>query len=196
MPIPPFSSSGVLPPFVGDDPTQLSARSPYQVSMDELVDSFCTSRDRGRLLIGLNEYRKLLFSGGFTTGFQWIDGSFVENAEVTRGRSPRDIDLVTLFHRPMRYQIDRSSWNLDYAATIKRTYFDQKTIKATFACDAYPVDLDSGVNSLIRNVTYWFGLFTDVRGESGKKGVLQVRLPSDTAEFSHVERAIRGKYDV
>jgi hypothetical protein len=37
---------------------------------------------------------------GLDNGFQWIDGSFVEDVEKSRGRAPGDVDIVTFAHRP------------------------------------------------------------------------------------------------
>lgn len=95
MPIPNFSASGVLPPFVNNNPTDPLSRSPYRATIFELVETFCTSSARANLLLGLNRCRKHLFEGGFVNGFQWIDASFVENIELRENRPPRDIDVFT-----------------------------------------------------------------------------------------------------
>ncbi|MDA1231040.1 MAG: hypothetical protein O2856_09720 [Planctomycetota bacterium] len=31
------------------------------------------------------------------TGFQWLDGSFLEDIELGDGRPPRDLDVVTVY---------------------------------------------------------------------------------------------------
>lgn len=196
MPIPDFASHGALPPFISGDPTLPNARSPYQTTIHEVVDRFCTSAERAKLLKGLNEYRKHLHSGGFISGSQWIDGSFIENVEVLRKRGPKDIDVVTLFHRPLKYQAEPNGWKIDYEAHLHSAFFDSVRMKPTFHCDTYAVDLDVGSRSLVRNTTYWFGLFSDMRGTHTKKGILEIPLAVDPMEFAAVENSIGGKFDV
>lgn len=196
MPIPNFEDHGALPPFILGDPTSAHTRSPYQTSMEEVVERFCTSADRARLLKGLNAYRKHLFSGGFLSGSQWIDGSFVENVELKRKRSPSDIDVVTLFNRPLKYQVQPEMWKKDYEASIFDAYFDTRKMKPAYRCDTYAIDLDSGPRSLIRNSTYWFGLFSDMRGSTGKKGILEISLAVDPMEFTVVDALVGRKFDV
>ncbi|ATX65053.1 DUF6932 family protein [Roseinatronobacter bogoriensis] len=196
MPIPDFAANGALPPFISGDPTIPNARSPFQATMHEVVNRFCTSRERAKLLKGLNEYRKHLHSGGFVSGSQWIDGSFVENVELLRKRSPSDIDVVTLFNRPLKYQTQPKSWEPDYTNHIHRTFFDTVNMKPTYYCDTYAVDLDAGSRSLVRNTTYWFGLFSDMRGSSSKKGILEIPLSVDPMEFAAINQAIGAKFNV
>lgn len=171
MPIPNFAPHGALPPFINGNPTEHSGRSPYRASMQEFVERFCTNSHRAKLLKGLNEYRKHLFHGGFVSGQQWLDGSFIENVEISRKRPPADIDIVTLFNRPIKYQGDQMAWENDYAAQIHNSFFNTRVIKPKYWCDSYGVDLDAGARALVRNTTYWFGLFTDMRGSNGKKGI-------------------------
>lgn len=81
MPIPPYSLDGVLPPFIGargpGDRSDLM--SPYKVSVEEIVRFFGTSDERKRILAGWLEYRKDLRAIGITRGYQWLDGSCVED---------------------------------------------------------------------------------------------------------------------
>jgi len=196
MPIPEFEGHGALPPFISGHPTIPDARSPYPATMQEVVDRFCTSLDRAKLLKGLNEYRKHLHSGGFVSGTQWIDGSFIENVEAIRKRSPSDIDVVTLFHRPVKYQVHSGTWEADYEKHIFGTFFDTRIMKPEYSCDTYCVDLDSAPRALVRNSTYWFGLFSDMRGTSAKKGILEIPLAADPMEFIAIDQKIGGKFDV
>lgn len=190
MPIPHFADHGALPHFILSDATNPSCRSPYRATMLELVQHFCTSRTRANLLSGLNQYRKHLFDGGFSNGFQWIDGSFVENVEETQRRAPRDIDVVTLYNRPAKYQDDSSSWASDYTNHLRREYFDTFAMKPRFNCDTYDIDLDAGGRPLVRNTTYWFGLFSETRNGSTRKGIVELALPKSSREFSAVELKI------
>lgn len=196
MPIPDFASYGALPPFISGRATEQNARSPYQASMIEVVDRFCTSPERARLLKGLNAYRKHLHAGGFTSGTQWIDGSFVENVELLRRRPPNDIDVVTLFNRPLKYQINAASWSADFASHFFPSYFDTKKMKPQYRCDTYPTDLDAGSRALVSNTTYWHGLFSDMREANTKKGIVEVSLTVDAMEFLVVEQKIGGRFNV
>ncbi|WP_417436260.1 DUF6932 family protein [Hoeflea sp.] len=196
MPIPEFADHGALPPFISGHATSPSARSPYPATMLEVVERFCTSLDRAKLLKGLNLYRKHLHSGGFVSGTQWVDGSFIENVEANRKRSPRDIDVVTLFSRPLKYQVDPDTWATDFESHIFGAYFDTRNMKLAYRCDTYGVDLDAGPRALVRNSTYWFGLFSDMRGSAEKKGILEIPLAADPMEFLAIDQAIGGKFDV
>ena len=90
----------VLPPYTGADPTQSATMSPYKVEFLEFAQQFATSQHRADLLNGLIAYREALRNIGLTQGFQWIDGSFVEDVEQSRGRPPADIDVVTFAYGP------------------------------------------------------------------------------------------------
>lgn len=196
MTVPAFSANGVLPPFVNGNPTEPNSRSPYIATMEEIIDVFCTSAARARLLKGLNEYRKHLFQGGFVTGYQWLDGSFVENVELLRGRPPSDIDVVTLFHRPVKYQADDAAWVNDYRLLLHNQFFNTHLIKPKYNCDTYAIDMDAAPKSMIRSTTYWFGLFSDIRGSSEKKGIVEVPLANNPSEFAFIDGMIGGKFDV
>ncbi|MVO15082.1 DUF6932 family protein [Parasedimentitalea huanghaiensis] len=196
MPIPEFADHGGLPPFVNGHPTLPNARSPFSATMQEVVERFCTSEHRAKLLKGLNEYRKHLHSGGFVSGSQWIDGSFVEDVERTQKRNPNDIDVVTLYNRPIKYQADPLSWAADYTNYLRNQFFDTLAMKPAYLCDTYDIDLDAGSRPLVRNTTYWFGLFSDMRGSGSKKGILEVPLAVDPMEFTAVDHAIGSRFSV
>jgi hypothetical protein len=99
--IPNHNQSGVLPPFLPDsDPTKKDAQSPYQVSILEFIQRYATSPERIVILNGFVSYREELRKVGITKGFQWINGSFVEDIEKNSGRPPNDVDIVTFFYKP------------------------------------------------------------------------------------------------
>ena len=50
-------------------------------------------------MAGFLDFRALLHSLGINTGFQWLDGSFMENVELLEQRAPKDIDVVTLSYQ-------------------------------------------------------------------------------------------------
>jgi hypothetical protein len=98
--IPAFGQSDVLPPFIGADATVRAQCSPYVTTCTEIVRRFGISRERLVILRGLLDYRAALSSIGIVHGFQWIDGSFVEDCETIRQRPPGDVDVVTFAYRP------------------------------------------------------------------------------------------------
>ena len=91
--IPDWEYAGVLPANEPDDPTS-EIRSPYTASLFDLVTRFGSTQPRRRLFRGLLNFRAELHGAGLIHGFQWVNGSFVENVEARDGRSPNDIDLV------------------------------------------------------------------------------------------------------
>jgi hypothetical protein len=196
MNIPAFGTNGTLPPFIENSPTIRAKRSPFRATIFEVIDRFCVSRERAELLKGLNAYRKHLFGGGFLTGDQWIDGSFVEDVEKLRGRPPGDIDVVTLFNRPLKYQIDAAAWDVAYEAFIHSNYFSTKRMKPIYRCDTWSIDLNASPTSLVRDTMYWGGLFSDIKKSTEKKGIVSIPLPTDPMEFSAVNSMIEGKFDV
>ena len=94
-----WTVDGFLP---GNDPADSvsSKRSPYSLSLPEFVHRFGQSVERRSLMNGLLRYRALLQQAGLGAGFQWINGSFVEDVERIRGRPPADIDVVTFIFLP------------------------------------------------------------------------------------------------
>ncbi|MBW7864315.1 MAG: hypothetical protein H3C30_07875 [Candidatus Hydrogenedentes bacterium] len=97
--IPEWNPSGVMPPIQSTAPTAME-RSPYPVSLTDFVLRFSTTNKCRAILSGLLGFRAALHSAGLTEGFQWIDGSFIENIEEIESREPADVDVVTFFHLP------------------------------------------------------------------------------------------------
>lgn len=129
MPIPAFTTSGVLPTFVGDTPTNPAQMAPYPASFSDLANRFGTTPQRWALLNGLAAFRSALRATGIVAGFQWIDGSFLEDAETLRGRPPADIDLVTFAVLPPAMP------PRDFAARY-RPLLNLRETKAAYGCDA------------------------------------------------------------
>jgi len=187
--IPAFEQSGVLPPFIGDSPTTPANQAPYKVTLAEFVERFATSAERIDILIGLLKYRIALKSIGINDGYQWIDGSFVENVEIIRGRAPNDVDLVTFAERPVG--VDNSNWREFILSN--RALFDTGYLKAEYKCDAYYVDLAMSPKLLVSQTAYWFGLFSHQRETSLWKGMLQIDLLCD--ETLILTDLIQGGYN-
>ncbi len=170
--IPPYTGSGVLPPYVGADPAQLAGVSPYETTLSELVVRFGTSQERKEILRGYLAHRQALMRFGIN-GVQWLDGSFVENIEMTQGRSPNDIDVVTFFVRPPNLR-DPVAWAAFLAAN--EGIFKPPLAKAQFRTDPYYVDVSFGPLHVIEQASYWSGLFSHQRVTSLWKGLVKVWL--------------------
>lgn len=172
MPIPSFTIDGVLPPFVGPNgpggaPEDLS---PYAVTATEVVATLATSATRQVILKGWLDHRAALRAIGFDRGFQWLDGSFVEDKE------PRDLDLIAFLYRPPGIHDGNALARLMQANI---GLFGRVQVKTTYNLDFFPVDLNGTPEALVSLTRYWLGLFSHRRQDSLWKGMLQVRLEDD-----------------
>ncbi len=172
--IPAFNHSHVLPPFVGDQLSHAES-SPYPVTAGELVSRFAVSPERRTILRGLLDYRAALRGLGFSGGFQWLDGSFVENVEAARGRPPADIDLVTFVYAPSGLSPIQTRQMMDDNAEL----FVKERCKARFRCDTMVINLGKTPERLVQDVRYWYGLFSHRRGDHIWKGMLHLPMDSD-----------------
>ncbi len=189
VPIPHWTSEGVIPPVDAANPVS-SNRSPYRVSLADLVLRFVTSQERTAILQGFLGYRSALHAVGITDGFQWIDGSFTEDIEKIGQRAPNDLDLVTFFKLPAGVpnqsalvERDASLFPVGPAAASL-----QADLKNRFRVDAYlipmpsqPADLNR-VDRLVEQTCYWYGMWSHQRGTQRWKGYLEIDLdPSEDA---------------
>lgn len=92
--IPNWNEIGVIPPMDMEHPTS-AYRSPYKTDILKFVERYATSPQRIEILLGFIKFRKEINKTGLTDGFQWIDGSFIEDVELIEKRPPNDIDVVT-----------------------------------------------------------------------------------------------------
>ena len=174
--LPSFTLSGVLPPYrpeVGATANDVHGRSPYLISPEQLVAAFATTEERKSLLRHLFQYRQSLRALGFH-GYQWIDGSFVEDVETQRGRPPGDIDVVTLSKRPVGFEGD-AHWG-----EFLDEHWDTVTAE-DLDLDCYIVDLSLPPLVVVQQSVYWFGLFSHQRDTSLWKGIVQIELDVDDA---------------
>jgi hypothetical protein len=190
MNIPNMNAAFVLPPFLGNEPNALDDMSPYQVNLEDVVGRFGTTRARRELLRGLLSYRQGLRAIGIIDGWQWLNGSFVEDVEVSRGRAPNDLDLVTFAHVPgnraSKELLALNNWDL----------FGRSEAKARFKCDPYFIDLDKQPEVLVEDTRYVFGLFSHQRGTSRWKGMLRVNLQmTDVAAVTLLDQRERESGD-
>lgn len=190
--IPNFNHSHVLPPFLGNSPSQAAQASPYATTASELVARLGHTPQRCVLLRGLFAYRQALLDLGFSHGFQWLDGSFVENIEVHERRAPNDIDVVTFANTP-------SGLDSAHVLALTQAYpdvFEPARTKRHFGCDAYLVRLDGSPERLVNRAAYYQGLFSHRRSDNLWKGMLMLPLRSDdAAALLALSLSLEGDHD-
>src|SRR5262245_46169853 len=153
MAIPDFDHNQVLPPHLGD-PRHPSQLSPYPSTSEEVCVKFATSQERREILQRWLAFRSRLTGFQIVTGFQWLDGSFLENIEVTENRAPRDLDVITFFLPPP---------DPNYATAILTNFLefvDPDLSKANFQLDHFPVNLARHPYENVEHTRYWTGLFS------------------------------------
>lgn len=165
--IPPWTSDGVLPPINASHPVS-PMRSPYVVSLTDYVLRFGDTAERRAILEGFLRYRAALHAAGLVQGFQWLDGSFLEHIELTEGRAPNDIDVVTFYRLPSGVTQRRLATSLD-------TLIDPGAVKATFCIDGYLVGLGMEPERLVAHNAYWYSVWSHRRSQLWK-GFVQVDL--------------------
>lgn len=167
--IPAWNVAGVLPPIRPGAPGHSPDRSPYEVVLANLVDRFSTTPERVAILDGFLKLRAKFHSLGVVSGFQWVDGSFLEQVEVLDSRPPNDIDVVTFFDLPAGLS-EMDVVNLDPAL------FDHDLVKATYKVDHYPSVLGKTLDAFqIRLISYWYSMWSH-RRDGLWKGFIQVSL--------------------
>lgn len=165
--IPDWTTLGVLPPIDPLNPTSAN-RSPYRVSITDFVLRFATSSERCRIVDGLLRYRFALRELGLCTGFQWLDGSFLEDVETIQSRPPNDVDVVTFYHLPAgdsQHDIQTKSPEL----------FDPGHVKSAYHVDAYVMHLGTAPRLLVRRSSYWYSLWSHRRNLAWK-GFVEIDL--------------------
>ena len=171
--LPGFTISGLLPPYVGTDPTDQRLISPYPTTIDVFTQQFAVSAKRGEILKGFLAFRQALAAVGIADGLQWLNGSFSEQIEMREGRDPRDLDVVTFFKRPANER-DDAAFAAFFAANLN--LFTPAYTKQQFGCDAYFVDLDIEPVNIVAQARYWYGLFSHRRATGEWKGMIEVPL--------------------
>jgi hypothetical protein len=165
--IPNFDHNNVIPPHLGN-PTQMNHLSPYPCTTLELCKTFATSKERVEILKGLLLFRERMSELGIIEGFQWLDGSFTENIELTENRAPRDLDLVTFF----------GGISMDHQLIIESDFIEfgnSQIAKETYRLDHYPVDYCFNPNTTVELTRYWIQLFSHNR-MGVWKGILRLEL--------------------
>jgi hypothetical protein len=167
--IPAWNAQGLIPPVDVIDPVSAD-RSPYVVTLTDLILRFDTSTDRRNILRGFLDYRAALHAAGLTIGFQWINGSFVEDIENSaRNRPPGDVDVVTF------YQLPAGVTQRDILSRAPEL-FDHALVKATYHVDEYTCQLNTSGERLVNRSAYWYSIWAHQRDTFLWKGFLQVHL--------------------
>jgi hypothetical protein len=167
--IPAWNIAAVLPPIRPGAAGQSPDRSPDKASFSEVVERFAKSPARLEILRGLLKYRTELRSRGIASGFQWLDGSFMENKEVLLAEAPNDIDVVTFFHLPAG--MDESTFSPQVA-----DLFTVENTKRNYHVDAYPCVLGAVMReSDVTAVSYWYSMWSHRRNGLWK-GFVQVDI--------------------
>lgn len=189
---PAWNNQGIIPPIPADPKLATALpRSPYVVSLAEVVHRFSTTSTRIAILRGFLEYRSALHSAGVTRGFQWLDGSFLENKEGMIGQDPGDIDVATFFYLPP---------NVTQMELFARDTLvfgpDRVARKQRFKVDAFLIPLEAPteipVEDLVWNAHYWSGVFSHSRRQFLWKGFLQVDISSGEDAFAATTLANAG----
>jgi hypothetical protein len=176
--IPAWSANGVLPPINTAQPAS-TERSPYVVSLTEFVLRFGQTPERTKVLDGFMRYRAALSAVGLTNGFQWLDGSFLEDIEIIESRPPNDIDVVTFYRLPTgKSQGDLLAQAPELFATGAAT---NMKLKGSYSVDPYLVHLGSSAERLTQLSAYWYSMWSHRRNHIWK-GFVQIDLaPIDDA---------------
>jgi hypothetical protein len=188
MPIPAFDHNGVLPPHLGL-PTEPLHLSPYPATVAEVCQRFCFSLERQTILQGWLDLRRGLRTLGYNQGFQWLDGSFVEDIENgERNRPPGDIDVVS-FLFPSHLSVGQME------AGLLSVLSNRSATKIQFHVDHFIISLNAPGISIVEQTRYWCGLFSHRRLDSVWKGMLKVELGSqaeDDAAQPHIENVVNA----
>lgn len=144
-------------------------RAPYPAGLLDVVMRFGTSVERRQVLQGWLAHRAALHALGLIVGFQWVDGSFVEDVETLLGRAPNDVDVVSFVEVPSTLTPEDAA--LDHGAT-----------KTLYKVDSYFVELNLlPAEELAQQAAYWYSVWGHKRSEQWK-GFLQVDMaPKDDA---------------
>lgn len=180
MSVPAFNIDGVIPPFVGANgpgghPQELT---PYATTALEVVSALGTSENRRAILRGWIAHRARLRELGFTSGFQWLDGSFVEAKE------PHDLDVVSYVRRPPAAATPALLLPIMQA---NPDVFDRAQAKDDYQLDAFFVDMDATPETVVQLTAYWLGLFSHRREDMLWKGMLKVDLDGEADDQMALE---------
>lgn len=172
--IPAFDDNLVLPAHLGN-PVDQSQLSPYLCTTVDLCRQLGTSPERREILRKFLDFRERLRGEGLINGFQWLDGSFLENIEARDGRPPKDIDVVTVYW----------GYDIPFQQRLLASFpevANPALAKSNYSVDHYPFDADFNPVATLEGTRYWILLFSHNR-LGVWKGMLKIDLntPVDDA---------------
>lgn len=169
MLIPDWNEKGLISPVQEGAPGHSSKRSPYSVDLVSFVNRFAISEERCRIVEGFLKYRKALHNIGMIKGFQWLDGSFLENIEQNENRAPKDIDIVTFFEIP-------SDANQKKLASSHPDIFISSKAKEKYFVDTYFFEIGKPITAIdVKLISYWYSMWSHRRDDVWK-GFIQIDL--------------------
>ncbi len=182
--IPPWTAEGVLPPIDATQPAS-PERSPYVVSLTDCVLRFGDTGERRVVLDGLLRYRAALHTLGLVSGFQWLDGSFLEHVELLEGRAPNDVDVVSFYRLP-------SGVSQTQLAVRAASLLSHASVESRYRVDAYLVHLGMEPERLTRQTAYWYSMWAHRRNNLWK-GFVKIDLaPTEDASASATLASLSG----
>lgn len=182
--IPNWNNAGVIPPVVvepGEDAAG-GQRSPYRCTILDLAQQFGSTPARQRILLGFIDYRRAIVELGVREGFQWVNGSILQDVERLEGRPPNDVDVVTFTSIS-----DETRTRLG-----KRPDLYQKGLcKEKYQTDCHFFwfeNLEDRVKG-IHLISYWYSLWSHRRRDFLWKGFLELPLidPTENLAYEHLK---------
>lgn len=166
--IPIFDHNGVIPPFLGNPAHGSNQISPYLTTSLELCQRFAISSQRIDILRKFLAFRTEMRRFGIS-GFQYLDGSFMEDIENSSlNRPPNDLDLLTFF-RPVT-PIQEANILANFTDFVDRT-----NCKLNYSLDHMLINLGGDPISLVEFTRYYIQLFTHNRSNIWK-GMLKLEV--------------------
>ncbi|WP_146618318.1 DUF6932 family protein [Lujinxingia litoralis] len=173
--IPGFDVHGLIPAIRPGAEAHSNERAPFPTDMLTFCQRFGGTAERRRILTGLLELREALRTLGIVEGYQWLDGSFVEDVEFLQGRPPNDIDVVTF-----AVLGDEASQREKFGANPEVLNPGSKT---RFKVDHYILATDCMLDeAYARRIGYWHSMWSHQRETMRLKGFVSVNLASNDEE--------------
>lgn len=169
----PWNSKGLLDPISA--PLAMN-RAPYLVTPVQLVERFGHTWERRKILRGFFAYRAGLESLKIVKGFQWVDGSFVEEIEELEKRPPGDIDVVTFYELPEgETQKTILAKAPDYFPADET---EKKVLRDKFSVDTMMSCLNVPSSRLVKQAVFFYSVWSH-RRDFTWKGFVQVDLNAE-----------------
>jgi len=115
-------------------------------------------------------------TGGFSSGIQFLDGSFVEDVEANQMRDPGDIDVFSLLQMPVSYAQNAAAWSTVGWPFWRNEIVDRPKNKARFELDTYAEIYPQPGMREIKTIIYWYSLFGHQKSTGEWKGFAAVPL--------------------